>query len=282
MGIYELYDQVRWSAFLGLATLVLFFPVAAILTGKQIKYQELCAGETDKRIVLVNEFVLGIRVLKYLGWERSFLKVMDAQREKEVGYLRSFVYLMSLTFAALLLVPLVMSVVVFASYAGRGQDMTPAVVFTTISLINVIRWPFTMLPMALGALGQAIVALNRIEKFLQTPEIEEESRQPLGRTGFEMKDAQFTWPKHKEEEKKKGDENETAKGQKQRMGARRHRQPYPSSPWRPLRLWAATRSVSHPPITPCRKWRFTPLRQQMVRLMRKVARRRTTFLLCRA
>ena len=202
VAIYELYEQVQWSAFLGLATLVIFFPVAAVLTGSQIKYQALCAGETDKRLVLVNEFVLGIRVLKYLAWERSFLRVMDAQREKEIVYLRSFVYIMSLTFAALLLVPLLMSVIVFASYAGRGQDMTPAVVFTTISLINVVRWPFTMLPMALGALGQALVALGRIERFLQTPEIEEERRLPLERVGCELSDAQFTWPKHKEEEKK--------------------------------------------------------------------------------
>ena len=211
IGVWELWGQVQWSAILGLAVLIIFFPVAAILTGKQIKYQALCAAETDQRIVLVNEMVLGIRVLKYLAWERSFLKVMDAQREKEVGYLRSFVYLMSLTFGALLLVPLVMSVVVFASYAGRGEEMSPGVVFTTISLINVIRWPFTMLPMALGALGQALVAVGRIEKFLATPEIEEETRGRLDHVGFQMTDAQFTWGKKVEEEKEedKGKDKET-------------------------------------------------------------------------
>ena len=219
VGIYELYDQVQWSAFLGLAILILFFPVAACLIGAQIKYQALCAAETDKRIVLVNEFVLGIRVLKYLGWERSFLQVMDAQREKEVSYLRTFAYLTSLTFSALLLVPLVMSVVIFASYAGRGEDMTPTVVFTTIALINVIRWPFTMLPMALGALGQALVALGRIEVFLQTPEIDEGERLLLDRVGFEMKDAQFTWPLQKDDtdEEKAG---EKGKGTGEGKGAK--------------------------------------------------------------
>ena len=65
VAIWEMYGQVGWSALLGLAVLVAFFPLAGVLTSQQIKYQQLCAAETDKRIILVNELVLGIRVLKY-------------------------------------------------------------------------------------------------------------------------------------------------------------------------------------------------------------------------
>ena len=97
VGIYELWGQVGWSAALGLAVLIFFFPVAGVLIGMQVKYQALCAAETDKRIVLVNEMVLGVRVLKYMAWERPFLQVMDAQREKELGYLRGYVLYMNLT-----------------------------------------------------------------------------------------------------------------------------------------------------------------------------------------
>ena len=108
-----------------------------------------------------------------------------------------------------------MSIVIFASYAGRGQDMTPAVVFTTIALINVIRWPFTMLPMALGSMGQAAVAVGRIGKFLDTPELEEGSRLPLDHVGFEMKHAQFTWAKVETKEEREEREKEEKKEQEE-------------------------------------------------------------------
>ena len=227
VAIYELYDQVRWSAFLGLACLLLFFPVAAVLIGMQIIAQEKCAAETDKRIGLINEMVIGVRVLKYLAWERSFLRVVDAQREKEVAHLRSFVYLTSLTFSTLLLVPLVMAIVIFVSYAGRGEDMSPSVVFVTLSLINVIRWPFTMLPMSLGALGQGLVAINRIEEFLMTEEIDTTDRLELDHVGLQMTGAQFAWPKpakdDKDKKSKDGEEGtvqeEAAKEQKDSMSA---------------------------------------------------------------
>jgi ATP-binding cassette subfamily C (CFTR/MRP) protein 1 len=221
VGVWELYQQVGWSALTGLAVLVLFFPLAGFLTGKQIKYQALCAAETDKRIILVNEMILGIRVIKYYAWERPFLHEVDAQREKELRYLRMFVLMMSLTFGSLLLVPLVMSVVVFGIYVGTGGNMNPAVVFTTISLINVIRWPFTTLPMALGSMGQALVALQRIQRFLAQPEIDHSERITLDHIGIQMKDAQFTWKPDKGQDKEEEEKGADGGGEGQEGTAKR-------------------------------------------------------------
>ena len=63
--------------------------------------------------------------------------------------------------------------------------------------------------------------VGRIEKFLATPEIEEETRGNLDVVGFEMKDAQFTWGKEVKEEKegKEGDKKE--KGAKEEKGGKK-------------------------------------------------------------
>ncbi|MFK9676997.1 hypothetical protein ACJENM_24630, partial [Escherichia coli] len=49
--------------------------------------------------------------------------------------------------------------------------MTASTVFTTITLLTVIKWPFTFLPMALMQFAQFLVAVQRIEEFLKTPEL---------------------------------------------------------------------------------------------------------------
>ena len=74
-----------------------------------------------------------------------------------------------------------------------------------------------MLPMAIGAMGQAIVAVRRIEKFLATPELDHSNRLSLDHVGFDMRDAQFTWSKvetkeEKEEREKQEKEKEEHEG----------------------------------------------------------------------
>ena len=92
-----------------------------------------------------------------------------------------------------MLVPLLVSVVVFGIYAGTGGDMTPSVVFTTISLINVVRMPFTFLPLGLMGLTQTLVAFGRIEDFLATPELDEDQIEKLDRVGIVLDEAEFSW-----------------------------------------------------------------------------------------
>jgi ATP-binding cassette subfamily C (CFTR/MRP) protein 4 len=63
--VYELYDQVGYAAIIGLIVMIVFFPIAGIMTKKQIGYQRNAATKTDHRVTTVNEFIQGIRVCKY-------------------------------------------------------------------------------------------------------------------------------------------------------------------------------------------------------------------------
>ena len=199
--MYELYKQVGYAAIIGLIVMIVFFPVAGMMTKAQIKYQKNAAQKTDKRVAAVNEFIQGIRVLKFFGWEPKILSRLGAAREEELVWLRKYVVLKSITFGTLMLVPLAVSITVFGVYAGTGGAMTPTVVFTAISLINVIRMPFTFLPIAIMNLTQSLVAFSRIEEFLASPETEDH-REVLPHVGLVMEDVQLTWG---EEEARAGD-----------------------------------------------------------------------------
>ena len=192
VGVYELYQQVGYAAILGLVVMICFLPVAGLMTAAQIKYQKNAALKTDRRVTTVNEFIQGVRVVKYYGWERPMLGVLDQAREEELAWLKKYVVLKSITFGTLMLVPLIVSIVVFGTYVGNGGDMTPTVVFTAIALINVIRMPFTFIPLALMNLTQTLVAFSRIEAFLALPEIEDH-RQTLDHPGLQMEGVQLTW-----------------------------------------------------------------------------------------
>ena len=137
--MYELFKQVGYAAIIGLIVMIVFLPIAGMMTKGQIKYQKNAAQKTDRRVAAVNEFIQGIRVLKFFGWETNILQRLDAAREEELGWLRKYVILKSITFGTLMLVPLAVSITVFGVYVGTGGAMTPTVVFTAISLINVIR-----------------------------------------------------------------------------------------------------------------------------------------------
>ena len=137
VGVYELYKQVGWAAIIGLIVMIVFLPIAGMMTKAQIGYQKNAAMKTDRRVASVNEFIQGIRVLKFFGWEPKILSRLDAAREEELSWLKKYVILKSITFGTLMLVPLAVSITVFGTYVGTGGVMTPTVVFTAIALINV-------------------------------------------------------------------------------------------------------------------------------------------------
>ena len=105
VGVYELYKQVGYAAIIGLIVMVVFLPIAGIMTKAQVTYQKNAAMKTDKRVTTVNEFIQGIRVLKYMGWEKPVLRVLDEAREGELEWLKKYVVLKSITFGTLMLVP---------------------------------------------------------------------------------------------------------------------------------------------------------------------------------
>jgi hypothetical protein len=64
--------------------------------------------------------------------------------------------------------------------------------FTTVSLVSVVRMPFTFLPLSIMMLTQSLVALSRIEAFLALPELEDH-RETLPHVGVEMQAVELTW-----------------------------------------------------------------------------------------
>lgn len=75
-GVWLIYNQVGPASLAGFATLCCSFPIAGFFVGKQARAQRAAAVESDKRVSVINEFVQGIRVVKYYAWYAIYLTLL--------------------------------------------------------------------------------------------------------------------------------------------------------------------------------------------------------------
>ena len=208
VGVWELYEQVGWSALVGLGIILASLPFSALLMRTLSSWSLEVSNATDKRIELTNEVMSGVKVVKYYAWERPFLEQLNAAREVQLKWLWKLLLASTLFFAGLDLVPLFVSLAVFGIYAGTGGDMTPAVVFTSLTLIAIIRTPFSSLSDGLGLIAHLRISMQRIGEFLNKPDIDPNRIDRLPYPGVQVNEAQFSWEVAKEADE--GEEKEAA------------------------------------------------------------------------
>ena len=133
---------------------------------KKMKFQ-------DSRIKMMNEILSGIKVIKFYGWEISFKNIIGKIRNTELNYMKKM-NLLSISSSFLwTCAPLVMTIVSFGSFIllNDGDKFTADVVFVSLSLFNILRFPLTVLPGIITAIISAQVSITRISTFLLKDEI---------------------------------------------------------------------------------------------------------------
>jgi ATP-binding cassette, subfamily C (CFTR/MRP), member 1 len=210
LGVWQMSLYVGWAAVVGLAFMMLTLVPVGLMTAKQMALMKVYLGKSDHRIKLINEALQSIKVVKLYNWQRAFLGIITEARNEELRTMWDYAKVRGIVFGFLLLTPIMTAIIIFLTYSGTGGEMTASRVFTTLSLIAVIRFPFTFLPMALTGLTNMLVTFARTEQFLEKPDIIDR-RTRVDRVGIELQEAEFTWTEDgspeqqkKEEEKKDG------------------------------------------------------------------------------
>ncbi|KAG9068969.1 hypothetical protein KI688_009859 [Linnemannia hyalina] len=232
IALWLLYQQIGWSVFTGLATILIMIPVQGIVGKYFTKAKAGKLESMDGRIRIMNEILSGIKIVKLYGWEDSFKERVAVFRNRELSSLRKigtiFSY-MSIMFQSM---PLIVSLVAFTVYATVGGpnfgpgDMSPQKVFVSISLFGMLNRPIGMLSHIIALTISVTVATNRIQKFLLAEEIlgtttESIKTLPEDRTipVIEIKDGVFAWetegPEVENPKEQKAREKQEAKKQAQ-------------------------------------------------------------------
>lgn len=153
-----LWKYLGVAALIGVSTILLFIPLNIIVGNKTKKIQLLKLKQQDSRIKMMNEVLSGIKILKFYGWELSFKDIIGSIRSKELNHLKQMGLLSISTSFLFTCAPLVITIVSFGAFIllNDSEKFTANVVFVSLSLFNILRFPLTVLPGIISALISVI------------------------------------------------------------------------------------------------------------------------------
>lgn len=197
VGSLFLYQILGVSCLFGLAVTCLFLPLNHFAGKIVVGAQDNLMKARDERVALMNEILGGIRMLKFMAWERSFEARVNKVREKELRY-QKLNYTIEILWNAIWNgSPMLVTLVAFWHFAVvRKEILTPSVAFTSIIIFNEMQFALNALPETLIDLLQSMVSLRRIEKYLMTTEVSavlplEQQSQTIA-----FQSCTVTWPQH--------------------------------------------------------------------------------------
>ena len=178
-----------------LAILLLALPII-IGFGKYLPVVRLNVQRAaDVRVKLTTEFISAIRIVKYYAWERPFLAKIDESREAEIKHLKKIAVINAVLMASLIALPtLAMGWTIF--FYAIKHDFGLGSIFSAISFLAYLRFPFVFLPLAFTFGAQYVVSLNRIAAFCTSPDVDQKDTvdaDPKNEGGMSITDASFTW-----------------------------------------------------------------------------------------
>ncbi|KAJ7025509.1 multidrug resistance-associated ABC transporter [Mycena alexandri] len=198
IGTVFLYSLLGVSCFIGLGVSVLCMPLNHF-AGKIVKgAQTNLMKSRDERVALMNEVLGGIRMLKFMAWERSFEAKIMKIRATELKYQR-----LTFTIATLLeglwnMTPILVTLVSFYHFAVvRGEKLTPSIAFTSILVFNELKFALGALPELFVNMVQTVVSLQRIEKYLQMPEVNPVLAMRRQSQNIAFQSCTVTWPQQR-------------------------------------------------------------------------------------
>ncbi|GET88665.1 ATP-binding cassette protein subfamily C, member 2, putative [Leishmania tarentolae] len=158
---------VGWCAIMAVVALLMTLPINGWLMKWQMGARRKLVKATDVRVKAANEFFSGIRIAKFMAWEPRFIANIEEKRALEVSYLKQVQTARICTSFLNMATPPVMIAAVFIVYYLLGHELTPTVLYPTISLLGIIRMPFNMLPWVFSMAVQFLISIGRIQRFLE-------------------------------------------------------------------------------------------------------------------
>ncbi|KAF9479792.1 multidrug resistance-associated ABC transporter [Pholiota conissans] len=190
-----LYSLLGISSLVGIGITCLFLPLNRYSGRVVMGAQENLMKTRDERISLTNEILDGIRMLKFMGWERNFENRVHALRDRELKWQRISFSIEVLWNALWNGIPIFVTLASFWHFAVvRNQPLTPSIAFTTILVFAEMRYALTSLPEIFIRLVQGLVSLRRVEKYLKGAQVERVPSLKEQYKTIALQSCTLTWP----------------------------------------------------------------------------------------
>ncbi|GJJ09853.1 hypothetical protein Clacol_004077 [Clathrus columnatus] len=151
------------SALAGFALFLIGSPIQTKVMKRLFAIRKKSMVFTDKRAKLLQELFGNMRIIKLFAWEDPFLKKISELRNSEVRGIRSLLLIRAANNAGATSLPALAAVLAFVVYSLTGHTIEPAVIFTSLTLFNLLRLPLMFLPLSASANADAMNAVHRLE-----------------------------------------------------------------------------------------------------------------------
>jgi len=192
--------EVGAVGLIGLAVIVIGFIFNAAISKLLVGYRTRFLKFSDRRAKAMSEYISGIKIIKYYGWEKMVLNKIDSIRFKELGLvLKSALQRANLDIVTNI-TPVLIALAVFGLYIGVGNTLTAATAFTTLSLFNLIQLPIRMLGFSVFFFAQGAVSLKRLQMFGLWEDFENyvDAQDPKLEVGdIKIENGEFSWDTEK-------------------------------------------------------------------------------------
>ncbi|GLV32342.1 Multidrug-Resistance like Protein 1 [Carabus blaptoides fortunei] len=197
LALYFLWNTLGPSVLAGLAVMIFLIPINGYIANKVKTLQIRQMKNKDERVKLMNEVLSGIKVLKLYAWEPSFEAQILKIRNKEIKVLKQAAYMNAATSFIWSCAPFLVSLVSFATYVlvDEANVLDAKKAFVSLSLFNILRFPLSMLPMMISNMVQASVSIQRINKFMNSEELNPDnlSHDPSEKYPLVIENGTFSW-----------------------------------------------------------------------------------------
>ncbi|KAG1770993.1 ABC protein [Suillus occidentalis] len=189
------------SALAGFSLFVLMFPIQQRLMALQHSIRSVSMKWTDKRAKVLLEVLGAIRIVKYFSYEVPFLQRIFDLRKKELHGIRWILHLNSANLALATSLPVLAATLAFVTYTLTAHNFNVAIIFSSLSLFQLLRQPMMFMPRALSSIPDASSAIQRLSHVFRAELISRDTLVIDKDQEFALltKDATFEWESHEKD-----------------------------------------------------------------------------------
>jgi len=193
IALFFLYRELGVSIFAGVVVILVSIPLTGTIARFMAKLQKALMKCKDERIEVNNEVLGNMKVIKLQAWEKPYSRKVIGLRERELVKLCWYMVAKIVNVLMYSIIPLFISIATFGTYVLLGNKLDVASALTALALFEILRFPLFMFPTTINNIVEASVALNRINKFLRSPEHECIASGSLNNAGLEFQNASFVY-----------------------------------------------------------------------------------------
>jgi ABC-type multidrug transport system fused ATPase/permease subunit len=163
--------QIGAFSLITLGIMVILFPINFIY-GKKLGVTRMIAQQsTDTRVKLLTELIQYIKLIKYYAWEKPLTEKIIEARNEELKHLTEFGKARAIMIFTLFITPAVGTALTLIAYSLQNP-FGVSEVFTTMSLLNLLRTPLFLLPFAMSQIFTVKASFERVQQFAMSPELQ--------------------------------------------------------------------------------------------------------------